>query len=349
MNELTITDFYMIPNDNKLISRNELNPLPTSTYYIIKRIKTNNIVLYTAIKHTGLPPEPIPISFDDFKDALKLANYYSYEELMKMANDTKPNNLAKIAIYLGICKKPLPHAINSMIQQLHSVPEVNTILSNAITKAIQEIQKNSRARTIANMDSIRAARRAKNWTNAVKRTAATRNAAKILFSKGQINQKYMNTAIGLAKTVSNEAKSATAFVADLEASQITTDSKKAYEDAKKEYEDAKKEYDTITNINKSDIDFAKEKLDKANLVYDKATKYAKAAIAYASIVKNTSVSDKATEAANEAKAERIKINTAYFKLIMDKRGGRNKTNRKYKKSQHRKFKTQYRKRSLRIR
>lgn len=335
MNELTITDFYMIPNDNKLISRNELNPLPTSTYYIIKTIKTNNIVLYTAIKHTGLPPEPIPISFDDFKDALKLANYYSYEELMKMANDTKPNNLAKIAIYLGICKQPLPHAINSMIQLLHSVP------SDAITKAIQEIQTNPSARRKANINSIKAARRANNWTNTVKQTAATRDAAKILFNKGKINQNYMNTAIALAKTSLNEAKSATKAVADLEASpQIIV--------SKKEYEDAKKEYDTI-KINNSDKDSVKNKLDKANLVYDKATKYAKAATAYTSIVKNTSVSNNATDALNKANAERIKISTAYFKLIMDKRGGRNKTNRKYKKSQYRKFKTQYHKRSLRIR
>ena len=287
MNELTITDFYMIPNDIKLISRNELNALttlPTSTYYIIKKIDSGRMILYTAIKHIGLPPEPIPISFNDFNNALGLANKYSYEELMKMANDTKPNNPAKIAIYLGIYKKPLPHAINSMIQQLHSVPEVNTRPSHAITKAIQEIQTNPSARRKANIKSIMAARSAKdivqhksstkanNWTNSAKaaaklainaanRTATTRDAAKILFDKGEIDQKYMNTAIDLANTYSNEAKFATKTVANFE---------------------------------------------------------------------------------NEAKS------TAYLKLI-GKKGGRNKTNRKYKKLQHRKFKTQYCKRSLRIR
>jgi hypothetical protein len=235
-----------------------------------------------------------------------------------------------------------------MIQQLHSIPEVNTRLSDAITKAIQEIQTNSRARRKANMNSIRAASRAKNWTNAIKRTAETRDAAKILFDKGNIKKNYLNDAIALAKTASN-AKAATKTDINLDAFYLLNYLRytKQYEDAEKEYEDAKKEYDTI-NINNSDIDSAKKKMEKANLVYDKATKYAKAATAYTSIVENTHVSDEAKYAVLTAEAERRKITTAYLKLF-GKKGGRNKTNRKYKKSQYRKFKTQYRKRSLRIR
>ena len=129
MNELTIKEFYMIPDDNKIISRKELNALstlPTSTYYIIKTIKTNNIVLYTAIKHTGLPPEPIPITFNDFKDALELANKHSYEELMKMANDggTERNIIEKIK-YLGIHKHHLPRNVKNLLKMQQGLANLN--------------------------------------------------------------------------------------------------------------------------------------------------------------------------------------------------------------------------------
>ena len=129
MNELTIKEFYMIPDDNKIISRKELNALstlPTSTYYIIKTIKTNNIVLYTAIKHTGLPPEPIPITFNDFKDALELANKYSYEELMKMANDggTERSIIEKIK-YLGIHKHHLPRNVKNILKMQQGLANLN--------------------------------------------------------------------------------------------------------------------------------------------------------------------------------------------------------------------------------
>ena len=129
MNELTIKEFYMIPDDNKIISRKELNALstlPTSTYYIIKTIKTNNIVLYTAIKHTGLPPGPIPITFNDFKDALELANKYSYEELMKMANDggTERNIIEKIK-YLGIHKHHLPRNVKNILKMQQGLANLN--------------------------------------------------------------------------------------------------------------------------------------------------------------------------------------------------------------------------------
>lgn len=129
MNELTIKEFYMIPDDNKIISKKELNALstlPTSTYYIIKTIKTNNIVLYTAIKHTGLPPEPIPITFNDFKDALELANKHSYEELMKMANDggTERNIIEKIK-YLGIHKHHLPRNVKNILKMQQGLANLN--------------------------------------------------------------------------------------------------------------------------------------------------------------------------------------------------------------------------------
>ena len=149
MNELTIKEFYMIPDDNKIISRKELNALstlPTSTYYIIKTIKTNNIVLYTAIKHTGLPPEPIPITFNDFKDALELANKYSYEELMKMANDggTERNIIEKIK-YLGIHKHHLPRNVKNILKMqqglanLNKNNDFNDVNSYAINTAKNEL------------------------------------------------------------------------------------------------------------------------------------------------------------------------------------------------------------------
>ena len=149
MNELTIKEFYMIPDDNKIISRKELNALstlPTSTYYIIKTIKTNNIVLYTAIKHTGLPPEPIPITFNDFKDALELANKYSYEELMKMANDggTERNIIEKIK-YLGIHKHHLPRNVKNILKMqqglanLNKNNDFNDVNSYAINTAKDEL------------------------------------------------------------------------------------------------------------------------------------------------------------------------------------------------------------------
>ena len=149
MNELTIKEFYMIPDDNKIISRKELNALstlPTSTYYIIKTIKTNNIVLYTAIKHTGLPPEPIPITFNDFKDALELANKYSYEELMKMANDggTERNIIEKIK-YLGIHKHHLPRNVKNILKMqqglanLNKKNDFNDVNIDAINTAKEEL------------------------------------------------------------------------------------------------------------------------------------------------------------------------------------------------------------------
>ena len=149
MNELTIKEFYMIPDDNKIISRKELNALstlPTSTYYIIKTIKTNNIVLYTAIKHTGLPPEPIPITFNDFKDALELANKHSYEELMKMANDggTERNIIEKIK-YLGIHKHHLPRNVKNLLKMqqglanLNKNHEFNDVNSDAINTTKDEL------------------------------------------------------------------------------------------------------------------------------------------------------------------------------------------------------------------
>lgn len=149
MNELTIKEFYMIPDDNKIISRKELNALstlPTSTYYIIKTIKTNNIVLYTAIKHTGLPPEPIPITFNDFKDALELANKHSYEELMKMANDggTERNIIEKIK-YLGIHKHHLPRNVKNILKMqqglanLNKNNDFNDVNSYAINTAKDEL------------------------------------------------------------------------------------------------------------------------------------------------------------------------------------------------------------------
>lgn len=151
MNELTIKEFYMIPDDNKIISRKELNALstlPTSTYYIIKTIKTNNIVLYTAIKHTGLPPEPIPITFNDFKDALELANKHSYEELMKMANDggTERNIIEKIK-YLGIHKHHLPRNVKNILKMqqglanLNKNNDFNDVNSDAINTAKEELLK----------------------------------------------------------------------------------------------------------------------------------------------------------------------------------------------------------------
>ena len=200
--KITIKEFYTTIDPNggtKIITDSDLNTIKSNktSYFIIKHIKSGNMVLYTATRHEGQPPARMDISHAEFNSALELANNYSYEEILKQsANNAAPTaKIAKIAIYLGICKQPMPKEVESILQ-VQNIQQKN---KSPIEKAANEIRTNS----LGHRKAL-----TKLMTNVI-RAKMKSNSAKTTYNK-TLNPKYAtnwattaNAASKIAKTAAN--------------------------------------------------------------------------------------------------------------------------------------------------